>query len=41
VPFDIAFSLPPEDRMAWVVAIGTLDGRDFDWTRVAWKDGPA
>ena len=26
VPFDIAFSLPPDERLAFVVALGSLDG---------------
>jgi hypothetical protein len=38
VPFDVAFSLPPEDRLAWVVAIGTLDGNVFDFATMRWKD---
>jgi hypothetical protein len=38
VPFDVAFSLPPEDRLAWVVALGTLDGGEFDWQTMSWKE---
>ncbi len=38
MPFDVAFSLPPEDRLAWVVAIGTLDGGAFDFAAMRWKD---
>jgi hypothetical protein len=38
VPFDVAFSLPPEDRLAWVVAIGTLDGGEFDFVTMRWRD---
>jgi hypothetical protein len=37
VPFDIAFSLPPDERMAFVVALGTLEGRLFDWQNLRWK----
>ena len=37
VPFDIAFSLLPEDRLAWIVAIGQLDGREFDFARMEWR----
>jgi hypothetical protein len=40
VPFDVAFSLPPEERLAWVVAFGTLDGREFDWSQRCWKEVP-
>ncbi len=38
VPFDVAFSLSPEDRLAWVVALGTLDGREFDFAAMRWKE---
>ncbi len=38
VPFDVAFSLADEERLAWIVALGTLDGREFDWQRMRWKD---
>jgi hypothetical protein len=38
VPLDVAFSLPVEDRLAWVVAIGTLDGGIFDFGSMRWKD---
>ena len=37
VPFDVAFSLPPDERMAFVVALGTLDGRVFDWQSLRWN----
>jgi hypothetical protein len=38
VPFDVAFSLPPEDRLAWVVVIGRLDGGEFDFASMTWKE---
>ena len=38
MPFDVAFSLPDDDRLAWIVALGTLDGRRFDWAARAWDD---
>jgi hypothetical protein len=37
VPFDVAFSLADEERTEWVVAIGELDGRRFDWTTRQWS----
>jgi hypothetical protein len=37
VPFDVAFSLPPREREAWIVAVGTLDGLRFDWERRCWQ----
>jgi len=36
VPFDVAFSLAPDERLAWVVALGTLEGREFDWHTRSW-----
>jgi len=39
VPFDVAFTLSPTSRLAWVVAIGTLKGRVFDWANAKWVDG--
>jgi hypothetical protein len=38
VPFDVAFSLPEQERLTWVVIMGTLDGRVFDWVAQAWQD---
>jgi hypothetical protein len=40
VPFDVAFSLSPEERLAWVVATGTLEGRLFDWHSHQWNSPP-
>jgi hypothetical protein len=36
VPFDVAFSLPSEERLAFIVALGTLDGLVFDWNALRW-----
>jgi hypothetical protein len=38
VPFDIAFSLPPIERLAFIVALGELDGRQFNWRDFTWKE---
>jgi hypothetical protein len=38
VPFDVAFSLPEDERLAFVVVLGTLEGRVFDWSSLGWKD---
>jgi hypothetical protein len=38
VPFDVAFALPADERLAFVVAIGTLEGREFDWHTFSWKE---
>ena len=37
VPFDVAFSLPPDERMAYVVTFGCLDGQYFDWCTHRWR----
>jgi hypothetical protein len=36
VPFDIAFSLKEDERLAFVVIMGTLDGHEFDWRKMRW-----
>jgi hypothetical protein len=36
VPFDVAFSLGQRERLAWVVIIGTMLGRQFDWSTEQW-----
>jgi hypothetical protein len=36
VPFDVAFSLPVVDRLAWIVALGQLGGLEYDWDNRAW-----
>jgi hypothetical protein len=37
VPFDVAFSLPADERLAWVVVMGRFDGFDYDWSAQRWK----
>jgi len=37
VPFNVAFSLPPDERLAFVVVIGTLAGRSFDWESMSFR----
>jgi hypothetical protein len=41
VPFDVAFSLPLEERVAFVVALGRLDGGEFDFATLRWKERKA
>lgn len=36
VPFDVAFSLDAEERTAWVVVFGEMDGRVWDWRAMQW-----
>jgi hypothetical protein len=36
VPFDVAFSLSSVERLAFVIALGTLEGHDFDWSSMSW-----
>jgi hypothetical protein len=38
VPFDVAFLLPPAERLAFIVALGELDGRVFDWRDLIWTE---
>lgn len=39
VPFDVAFCLPADERLAWVVAMGRFEGLEFDWATRRWKRG--
>ena len=41
VPFDVAFSLPPDERLAFVVVLGRLDGGEFDFVAMRWKERKA
>jgi hypothetical protein len=41
VPFDVAFCLSPEERMAFVLALGRLDGNEFDFAAMHWKERKA
>ena len=36
VPYEIAFSLPSDERMAYVIAFGTLAGHTFNWSTFGW-----
>jgi hypothetical protein len=38
VPFDVAFSLSAEERLAFVVALGRLDGGEFDFVAMRWQE---
>ena len=38
IPFDVAFSLPHDERLAYVVVLGELDGAGtFDWSEMTFK----
>lgn len=38
VPFDVAFSLPDDERLAFVVVLGTLNGGLFNWETLRWQE---
>jgi hypothetical protein len=38
VPYDVAFALPDDERIAHVVVMGTLSGHVFDWKAMRWID---
>jgi hypothetical protein len=40
VPFDVAFSLSTEERLAFVVVLGRLDGGEFDFAAMRWQERP-
>lgn len=40
VPFDVAFSLEPHERLAWIVVLAGFDGIRYDWEKNSWdRDG--
>ena len=38
VPFDLAFQLDHETRAAFCIVFGELEGGEFDWPRMAFKE---
>jgi DNA-directed RNA polymerase subunit K/omega len=38
VPFDVAFSLPDEERKAWSIALGEIDGGKFNFDMGRWEE---
>jgi len=38
VPFDVAFSLEPDERLAWIVVMAGFDGHRYDWERGGWDE---
>lgn len=43
VPFDIAWAMADSAEMtpavlAWIVIMGEIEGGEFDWARLKWRD---
>lgn len=38
VPLDVAFSLPVDERLAWAVVMGEINGGKFDWDAMQWRN---
>ncbi len=38
VPWDVAKRMSPTRRLAAIVAAGEIDGREFDWDNMRWRD---
>jgi hypothetical protein len=36
VDFDLAWSMAPDERLAYVIRFGELDGGKFDWDEFRW-----
>ena len=36
MPFDVAITLGPVERAAYVIVLGTLNGHDFNWPSFEW-----
>jgi hypothetical protein len=37
VPFDVAFSLPNDERVAWLIICGEIEGGKFNWSTAEWE----
>ena len=37
IPFDVAFSLGPAEKVAYCVVMGELNGSSFDWETMSWR----
>lgn len=37
VPYDVAMSMSPARRLAFIVLIGEAEGGHYDWRRMAWE----
>jgi hypothetical protein len=37
VPFDVAFSLSNDERVAWIIIYGEIDGGIFNWQTGQWE----
>jgi hypothetical protein len=38
VPFDVAFSLSNDNRVAWNIICGEIDGGKFNWTTLNFEN---
>ncbi len=38
VPFDLAFSLTPDEVLAWTIVLGEFEGGLWDWEKLCWRD---
>ncbi|MFI4985822.1 MAG: hypothetical protein ACHQF3_00100 [Alphaproteobacteria bacterium] len=38
VPWEVATKLSPARRLAYIVALGELQGGKFDWDTMSWKE---
>jgi hypothetical protein len=39
VPYEVAFGFDEAERIAHVVAFGTMAGLNFDWQTLRWNEG--
>jgi hypothetical protein len=38
VPYDVAFGLDDDERMAYIIIFGSLSGFHFDWRTMKWRE---
>jgi hypothetical protein len=38
LPFDAAFACPDDFVLAWLIAKGESEGREFNWSQMRWLE---
>jgi hypothetical protein len=41
IPFDVAFGVDDNTRTAWCIVFSEMEGRKFDWDRMAFEEPEA
>lgn len=38
LPYEVAVKMGPAEQLSYLIAFGELEGRHWDWNRLAWVD---